>query len=144
MVMSARVTDALTCIPPRKIRARLLGGKHTSLKFLVEVSLLKNSFALSPAPGSGAEYAVLVVSRPCFRALLDRLSDRRLLFQQAGAFCELRIDGFSEGRPGPGSQHPARLHPAVLLRLAAPSAALRGELPCARPTVDDVFALHAP
>src|SRR5215203_418373 len=83
MVMSARVTDALTCIPPRKIRARLLGGKHTSLKFLVEVSLLKNSFALSPAPGSGAEYAVFVAFWPCFR-ILDRRPDRRLLFQHAG------------------------------------------------------------
>src|SRR5215217_5729398 len=89
MVMSARVTDALTCIPPRKIRARLLGCKHTSLKFLVEVSLLKNSFALSPAPGSGAEYAVLVVFRPCFWALLECRSGRQVLFQQAGAFCEL-------------------------------------------------------
>ena len=28
-------------------------------------SLLKNSFALSSAPEAGAEYAVLVVFRPC-------------------------------------------------------------------------------
>jgi hypothetical protein len=33
--------------------------------------VLKNSFALSSTPGSGAENAVFVVFWPCFRALLD-------------------------------------------------------------------------
>ena len=51
-----------------------------------DLSLLKNSLALSSAPGSWAEYAVLVVFRPRFRALLDRRPDRRPLFQQAEVF----------------------------------------------------------
>src|SRR5215204_966739 len=55
---------------------------------LEEASLLKNPFALSSAPGSGAEYAVFVAFWPCFRALLDRRPGRHLLFQQAEAFSE--------------------------------------------------------
>jgi hypothetical protein len=35
------------------------------MNFAEAASLLKNSFALSSAPASGAEYAVLVVFRPC-------------------------------------------------------------------------------
>jgi len=34
-------------------------------------SVLKNSFVLSCAPGSGAEYVVFVVFWPSFRALLE-------------------------------------------------------------------------
>jgi hypothetical protein len=49
-------------------------------------ALLKNSFALSSAPGSAAEYGVVVVFWPRFRALLEGRSGRQLLFQQAGTF----------------------------------------------------------
>lgn len=49
-------------------------------------SLLKNASALSSAPGSEAEYAVLVVSWLCFRALSDRRPGRQLLSQQADTF----------------------------------------------------------
>jgi len=57
------------------------------------VSLLKTPFAPSSAPGSGAEEGVLVVFRPCFRALLECRPGRHLLFQQAGVFYELRLYG---------------------------------------------------
>src|SRR5215212_4811559 len=46
------------------------------------VSLLKNPFGPSSAPGSGAKYGVLVVFSPCFWAVLDRRPGRGLLFQQ--------------------------------------------------------------
>ena len=36
-----------------------------------EYSLLKNSYALSSAPDSGAKYTVFVVFQPCISALLD-------------------------------------------------------------------------
>src|SRR5215216_4862330 len=58
--------------------------------FRERLSLLKNPFALSSAPGSGAEYAVFVAFWPCFRALLDRRPGRHLLFQQADPFHALR------------------------------------------------------
>ena len=51
--------------------------------------MLKNSFALSSAPGSGAENAVIVVFWPCFRALLDRRPGRQRLFQHAETIIEL-------------------------------------------------------
>src|SRR5918994_2044892 len=50
---------------------------------------VENSFALYSAPEAGAEYAVLVVIRARFWALLDRRPDRRLLLQQAGVFSEV-------------------------------------------------------
>ena len=45
--------------------------KHDTIlyspKCVEGASLLKNSFVLSSAPGSGAEYVVFVAFRPCFR-----------------------------------------------------------------------------
>src|SRR5215212_12199236 len=55
------------------------------------VSLLKNSFALYSAPGSGAESAVFVVFWTGFEPLSDRRLGRQLLFQQAGVFSEVEL-----------------------------------------------------
>src|SRR5215212_2870526 len=52
-------------------------------------SLLKNSFALYSAPGSGAESAVFVVYWTGFEPLSDRRLGRQLLFQQADPFYEV-------------------------------------------------------
>src|SRR5215218_7731117 len=46
-------------------------------------------FRAVSGPGLEAEYAVFVLFRTCFRALLGRPPGRHLLFQQAGVFCEL-------------------------------------------------------
>jgi hypothetical protein len=54
-----------------------------SANFAGTASLLKNPFAPSYAPGSGAEYAVFVAFWPCFQALFNRRPSRHLLFQQA-------------------------------------------------------------
>jgi hypothetical protein len=70
-----------------KCARRVVPGKSFCVSDAVGLdSLLKNSFALSSAPGSGAEYAVSVVFRPCFWTLLDRRPGRRLLFHQAVDF----------------------------------------------------------
>jgi hypothetical protein len=61
-----------------------------SANFAGTASLLKNPFAPSYAPGSGAEYAVFVAFWPCFQALFNRRPSRHLLFQQAAAFYEVR------------------------------------------------------
>jgi hypothetical protein len=53
-----------------------------SANFADTASLLKNPFAPSYAPGSGAEYAVFVAFWPCFQALFNRRPSRHLLFQQ--------------------------------------------------------------
>jgi hypothetical protein len=63
------------------------------VNFAFWASLLKNPFAPSSAPGAEAKYGAFVVFSPRFRALLDRRLGRGPLFQQAGAFCEVRIDG---------------------------------------------------
>src|SRR5215211_4489403 len=60
--------------------------RRFSHQCLEGVSVLKNSFALSCAPGSGAEYAVFVVFWACFRALLESRPGRQLLSQHAGTF----------------------------------------------------------
>ena len=73
-----------------KMPLRRSSQKAQKAKFAELPSLLKNSFALSSAPGAGAEYYVLVVFRSRFRALLDRRPDRPLLFQQAASFHALR------------------------------------------------------
>ena len=39
-------------------------------KFAEFISLLKNSYALTSAPDSGAKYTVFVVFQPCISALL--------------------------------------------------------------------------
>jgi hypothetical protein len=41
--------------------------QHAGSDFGEHTSLLKNSFVLSSAPGSGAEYVVFVAFWPCFR-----------------------------------------------------------------------------
>jgi hypothetical protein len=57
-------------------------------------ALLKNSFALSCAPGSGAEYVVFVVFWTCFRALLESPPGRQPLFQQAGVSLQHQLRPF--------------------------------------------------
>jgi hypothetical protein len=57
--------------------------------------VLKNSFALSCAPGSGAEHVVFVVFWTCFRALLESRPGRQPLFQQAEVFSEVLVDVLS-------------------------------------------------
>ena len=52
----------------------------------VLLSVLKNSFALYSALGSGAENVVFVVFWPCFGPLLDRRPGRQRLFQHAVPF----------------------------------------------------------
>ena len=55
--------------------------------------MLKNSLALYSASASGAKYAVFVLFRPRFRALLDHRPGRQPLFRQAGVFSEVRHNG---------------------------------------------------
>jgi hypothetical protein len=51
-------------------------------KFREYPSLLKNPFALTSAPGLGAEYAVSVAFWARFRALLDRRPGRTYFFNR--------------------------------------------------------------
>jgi hypothetical protein len=53
-------------------------------------ALLKNSFVLSCALGSGTKYDVFVAFWSRFRALLGCRPGRHLLFQQADPFHALR------------------------------------------------------
>ena len=67
-------------------------------------SLFNNSFAPSTAPGSAAEYGVVVVFWPRFRALLETRSDRRPLVQQADS--EEEVSKILEGMPLSGVTTP--------------------------------------
>src|SRR5215213_6647917 len=66
---------------PRSVRKRTLLKRSSEnavpANFGENPSLLKNSFVLSSAPGSGAEYVVFVAFRPCFRIswTADRIDD---------------------------------------------------------------------
>jgi hypothetical protein len=53
--------------------------------------VLKNPFARSSAPCSGANDYVFVVSLPCFGTLLDHRPGRQRLFQQPQFFSETQL-----------------------------------------------------
>jgi hypothetical protein len=74
------------CMMPPDEVWRFTKGEVRKANFREHSSLLKNSFALVSAPGSGAENAGFVVFWACFEPLLDRRPDRQRLFQQPDSF----------------------------------------------------------
>jgi len=89
--LGALLTGAGTAIGTLLITGLATGVAVGLLQWgLVLRGRLKNSFALSCAPGSGTEYVVFVVFWTCSRALLESRPGRQPLFQQAGVFSEVR------------------------------------------------------
>jgi hypothetical protein len=86
LVMGRERTLFLPLLSPLGFRCIRTEGMALFTHLRGRVQPVENSFVPSPAPGPGAEYAVFVVFRTCFRALLGRRPGRHLLFQQAEPF----------------------------------------------------------